>query len=89
MFYWGTTDNDNNGIIVAVKTDELKWLPSGSDFLLETKEVPSNPTSKPKTYTSFSCSQDSLPELSANPIGPKHPDIIIAKLGPGQVKLLF
>lgn len=75
---------EKGGPRLTVKTDELKWLPSGSDFLLETKEVPSNPTSKPKTYTSFSCSQDSLPELSANPIGPKHPDIIIAKLGPGQ-----
>ncbi|XP_059666757.1 uncharacterized protein LOC132312408 [Cornus florida] len=68
---------------LTVKSEELKWLPQGSEFELATQDT-SNSTSKPKTYTSFSCSQDSLPEFSNNSIGPKHPDIIVAKLGPGQ-----
>ncbi|KAJ4952947.1 hypothetical protein NE237_029779 [Protea cynaroides] len=69
---------------ITVKTDELKWLPNGSQFLIPTENHTSNPSSKPKTYTSFTCSQDSLPEFSNSPIAPKHEDIIIAKLGPGQ-----
>ncbi|XP_027063281.1 uncharacterized protein [Coffea arabica] len=68
----------------TVKSDELKWLPNGSEFLLATENSASNTASKQKTYTSFSSSQDSLPEFSNNPIAPKYPDIIIAKLGPGQ-----
>lgn len=71
----------------AVKANDLKWLPNGSEFLLESGDSNSNSTSKPKTHTSFSCSQDSLPEFSNNPIGFKGKlnDIIIAKLGSGQV----
>lgn len=69
----------------AVKSDELKWLPNGSELVKETRNAPSDSASKPETYTSFSCSQDTLPEFAKNPIAPKHPDIIIAKLGPGQV----
>lgn len=73
----------------TVKSDELKWLPNGSEFLLSTDKSTTNSTSdstlKTKTYTSFSCSQDSLTEFSNNPIGPRHDDIILAKLGPGQV----
>lgn len=68
----------------TVKSDELKWLPNGSEFLVATENSASNTASKPKTYTSFSSSQDSLPEFSNNPIAPKYADIIIAKLGPGQ-----
>ncbi|XP_058115324.1 uncharacterized protein LOC131258205 [Magnolia sinica] len=65
---------------IKVKSNELKWLPNGSEFA-----VPSSQQSqKPKTYTSFSCSQDSLPEFSNEPIGPKHQDITIAVLGGGQ-----
>uniref|UniRef100_A0A1D1ZGR5 DNA-directed RNA polymerases I and III subunit RPAC1 n=1 Tax=Anthurium amnicola TaxID=1678845 RepID=A0A1D1ZGR5_9ARAE len=65
---------------ITVKSDQLKWLPNGSELEME---LP-NPSAKPKSYTSFSCSQASLPEFSNKPIGPKHEDIIIAKLGPGQ-----
>ncbi|KAK3021552.1 hypothetical protein RJ639_046500, partial [Escallonia herrerae] len=68
----------------AVTSDELKWLPNGSEFPLAPENSASNSTSRPKTYTSFSCSQDSLPQFSKNPITLKHPDIIIAKLGLGQ-----
>lgn len=71
----------------TVKSDELKWLPGGSKFLLSPEKSNSDSGSKTKTYTSFSCSQDSLPEFSNNPIGPRHDDIILAKLGPGQVCL--
>ncbi|XP_043715184.1 DNA-directed RNA polymerases I and III subunit RPAC1-like isoform X2 [Telopea speciosissima] len=69
---------------LTVKTDTLKWLPNGSEFPVASENPASNPASKPKTYTSFTCSQDSLPEYSDQPIAPKHNDIILAKLGPGQ-----
>eukprot|EP00262_Sarcandra_glabra_P006740 TRINITY_DN1923_c0_g1_i1.p1 TRINITY_DN1923_c0_g1~~TRINITY_DN1923_c0_g1_i1.p1 ORF type:complete len:369 (+),score=68.97 TRINITY_DN1923_c0_g1_i1:191-1297(+) len=65
---------------ITVYSNELKWLPNGSELQMESTD----PSSKPKTYTSFGCSQDSLPEFSNNPIGPTHPDIILARLGPGQ-----
>lgn len=70
----------------AVKASDLKWLPNGSEFL-ESENSYSSSSSKPKTYTSFTCRQDSLPEFSDNPIGFKGKlgDTIIAKLGPGQV----
>lgn len=70
---------------IAVLSSELKWLPNGSEFILGTESQASNSSAKPKTYTSFSCSQDSLPEFSNDPIAPRDADIIIAKLGPGQV----
>lgn len=71
----------------AVKAKDLKWLPKGSEFYLESEDSNSNSSSKSKTYTSFTCSQDSLPEFSNNKIGFKEPldDINIARLGPGQV----
>ncbi|CAI9116666.1 OLC1v1017872C2 [Oldenlandia corymbosa var. corymbosa] len=72
------------GSRITVKSEELKWLPNGSEFLLAKGNSASNQDSKQKTYTSFSCSQDSLPEFADNPIAPKHADIIIAKLAPGQ-----
>ncbi|XP_008797750.2 DNA-directed RNA polymerases I and III subunit rpac1 [Phoenix dactylifera] len=65
---------------MTVKSDQLKWLPNGSELEME----PPNQSAKPKSYTSFSCSQDSMPEFSKKPLGMKHEDIIIAKLGPGQ-----
>lgn len=77
-----------------MRTDELKWLPNGSEFALEAGNPASSSSSKPKTYTSFSRSQDSLPEFANNPIGTtdsntKDKDkIIIARLGPGQVSFL-
>ncbi|KAK7859863.1 dna-directed rna polymerases i and iii subunit rpac1 [Quercus suber] len=75
---------------ITVKAKDLKWLPKGSEFYLESEDSNSNSTSKLKTYTSFTCSQDSLPEFSNNKIGFKEPldDINIARLGPGQVVLL-
>ncbi|XP_073153603.1 uncharacterized protein [Henckelia pumila] len=69
---------------IKVKSDELKWLPNGSELILDSEKSNADSTSKIRTYTSFNCSQDSLPEFSNNPITPKHEDIIIAKLGPGQ-----
>ncbi|KAF7815994.1 DNA-directed RNA polymerases I and III subunit RPAC1 [Senna tora] len=67
---------------ITVKSNELKWLPNGSE--LPSEDIKPNSSSKPKTFTSFSCSQDSLPEFSGNPIAPRNLDIILAKLGPGQ-----
>ncbi|KAK7305273.1 hypothetical protein VNO77_43175 [Canavalia gladiata] len=67
---------------ITVKSDELKWLPNGSELPCE--DAKPNVGSKPKTFTSFTCSQDSLPEFSNNPLGPTNSDIILAKLGPGQ-----
>ncbi|KAK1440200.1 hypothetical protein QVD17_06025 [Tagetes erecta] len=66
----------------TVYSHDLKWLPSGSEYMLPT-ENSSDPSSKPKTYTSFTSSQDSLPEFLNNPITVT-PGIIITKLGPGQ-----
>lgn len=43
-----------------------------------------NPTAKPKSYTSFSCSQDTMDKFRKKPLGLRHQDIIITKLGPGQ-----
>ncbi|GLJ18919.1 hypothetical protein SUGI_0338150 [Cryptomeria japonica] len=69
-----------NVVNSTVKSEQLNWLPKGSEF-----EKPSTDSSlKAKTYTSFNCSQDSLPEFSYNSIGSKYPDIIISKLRPGQ-----
>ncbi|KAL7088127.1 hypothetical protein ACP275_13G109400 [Erythranthe tilingii] len=69
---------------INVKSSELKWLPGGSEFALSTEKPTQDSTSKIKTYTSFTCSQDSLPEFSSNPIAPTHDDITLAVLGPGQ-----
>ncbi|KAL2332850.1 hypothetical protein Fmac_014063 [Flemingia macrophylla] len=67
---------------ITVKSDKLKWLPNGSELPCE--DAKPNAGSKPKTFTSFTCSQDSLPEFSSNPISLTYTDIILAKLGPGQ-----
>ncbi|MCD7459864.1 DNA-directed RNA polymerase protein, partial [Datura stramonium] len=69
---------------LRVLSSELKWLPNGSELILATESPASKSSAKPKTYTSFSCSQDTRPEFSNDPIAPKDADIIIAKLGPGQ-----
>ncbi|KAK9057181.1 hypothetical protein SSX86_024548 [Deinandra increscens subsp. villosa] len=66
----------------TVYSHDLEWLPFGSEYVLS-PEKSADPTSKPKTYTSFTSSQDSLPEFSNNPITVS-PGIIISKLGPGQ-----
>ncbi|CAN0852888.1 DNA-directed RNA polymerases I and III subunit RPAC1 [Linum grandiflorum] len=64
----------------TVYSEELKWLPNGSELEKETDSA----DSKPSTYTSFTCSQDTLPEFSSNPIGPSEDKIILAKLGGNQ-----
>lgn len=69
----------------TVKSNDLEWLPNGSEFLQGTENSASNTSGKQKTYTSFSCSQDSLPEFSSNPII-TYRDITLARLGPGQVR---
>ncbi|KAF3603898.1 hypothetical protein F2Q69_00036733 [Brassica cretica] len=67
-----------------VLTKELIWLPKGSELVKESGD----PNSKPKTYTSFSRSQEeSFPEFTDNPITPSYPDILITKLGPGHIEL--
>ncbi|XP_042005602.1 DNA-directed RNA polymerases I and III subunit rpac1-like [Salvia splendens] len=75
---------EKGGPRIKVKSSELKWLPNGSEFKLSTEKSNQDSTSKPKTYTSFGCSQDSMPEFANNPIATKHGDIILAKLGPKQ-----
>ncbi len=60
---------------MAVTSDQLKWLAAGS-------EMP--PDSKTK-FTSFGCSQDSLPAFTSEAIASRYPDIVLAKLRPGQV----
>ncbi|GAV59664.1 RNA_pol_A_bac domain-containing protein/RNA_pol_L domain-containing protein [Cephalotus follicularis] len=68
---------------IRVKSNELKWLPNGSELVKEQNNANSDPNSKPVTYTSFSCGQDSWPELTKSPICVED-DILIAVLGPGQ-----
>ncbi|QCD78199.1 DNA-directed RNA polymerases I and III subunit RPAC1-like [Vigna unguiculata] len=67
---------------ITVKSDKLKWLPNGSELPCE--DVKPNTSSKPKTFTSFTCSQNSLPGFPSNSIDLTDSDIILAKLGPGQ-----
>lgn len=64
---------------LTVKSGQMKWLPNGSELI---SSVVAN--EKPKTFTSFSCSQSTLTGLSENPPRMKHDDITIARLGPGQ-----
>lgn len=71
------------GTKITVKSNDLEWLPNGSEFLQGTENSVSNTSGKQKSYTSFSCSQDSLPEFSNNPVTTCR-DITLAKLGPGQ-----
>lgn len=71
---------ERRGPRLTVKSDQLEWLPNGSELLMESP----NPSAKSRTFTSFSCSQTSLPQFSGKPIGMKHPDITITRLGPGQ-----
>ncbi|EFJ30679.1 hypothetical protein SELMODRAFT_409226 [Selaginella moellendorffii] len=59
-------------INASVKSDQLKWLPGGSLYSMTDD---SN-----KTYTSFSCRQDTI----QNDIAPRYKDILLAKLRPGQ-----
>ncbi|KAI6691667.1 uncharacterized protein LOC115689603 isoform X1 [Syzygium oleosum] len=72
---------EERGQRLTVTSNDLKWLPKGSEFLKTSESLTS--TSKPETYTLFTCSQDSKPEFAGNPIS-VYPDIIIAKLGFGQ-----
>jgi DNA-directed RNA polymerase I and III subunit RPAC1 len=72
--------------INAVKSDALKWLPNGSELIADGAKP--NADAKPKTFTSFSSEKDKLPKFTKNPPAPNNLDIILAKLGPGQVILL-
>ncbi|KAJ0791969.1 putative DNA-directed RNA polymerase [Helianthus annuus] len=69
-----------SGERLTVYSHDLEWLPSGSEYVLPTEN---SSESKPKTYTSFTSSQVSLPEFANNPITVT-PGIIISKLAPGQ-----
>ncbi|CAL1372168.1 unnamed protein product [Linum trigynum] len=78
------TPNEKNTIVRCkrgecrtVYYEELEWLPNGSKLIKEAGQ----PYSKPTTYTSFTCSQDTLPELSSDPISPLEDKMILAKLG--------
>jgi DNA-directed RNA polymerase I and III subunit RPAC1 len=69
---------------MTVKSDELKWLPNGSEFQQTADGSAPKSASDSNTYTKFSCSQASFLDFQEKPIAPKFGDIIIAKLGPGQ-----
>ena len=59
----------------SVLSKHLTWLPQGSEY-------PPNQSSK---YTTFSQSQADVPALRDAPPHPVHPDIVLARLRPGQV----
>lgn len=62
-------------VFLAVKSDELKWLVEGSEMPFDTKTK----------FTSYGCSQDTLPPFDSEPIAWQYPDVLVAKLRPGQV----
>ncbi|KAG6541008.1 hypothetical protein Mapa_017581 [Marchantia paleacea] len=64
-------DRVNNA---SVKSEQLIWLPEGSEMPFDTKTK----------FTAFGCGQDKLPEFASDPICSRYPDITIAKLRPGQ-----
>ncbi|PKA45703.1 DNA-directed RNA polymerase II subunit RPB3-A [Apostasia shenzhenica] len=65
---------------LTVTSDQLQWLPNGSELLMERSCL----QDKPRSFTSFSCSQASLPHFTENPVRMKHHDMVIARLGSGQ-----
>lgn len=67
-----------------MKSDTLKWLPNGSELIAEGTKSAADPA--PKTFTTFN--QKSLPKFSKDP-APYNLDVIVAKLGPGQVTSLL
>ncbi|KAL9267732.1 DNA-directed RNA polymerases I and III subunit RPAC1-like protein [Drosera capensis] len=69
----------------SVESKEMEWLPNGSALPLSSeRQDSSSTTSEQKTYTSFSCSQATMPEFASNPICLTHEHFPIARLGPGQ-----
>lgn len=68
--------------MLTVKSDQLEWLPDGSKLH---EVAPSYPGEQQKNYTSFGGSQT---QVSKRPLGVKHKDITIARMGPGQVSTL-
>ncbi|KAL2621680.1 hypothetical protein R1flu_001885 [Riccia fluitans] len=64
-------DRVNNA---SVKSDQLIWLPEGSEMPFDTKTK----------FTAFGISQDKLPEFTSDSIRSRYPDITLAKLRPGQ-----
>jgi DNA-directed RNA polymerase I and III subunit RPAC1 len=67
-------------VVCAVKSSDLKWLPEGSQLSMAS---PGQSGNKQKTFTSFSQSQND--DTLQKPLGVKVTDIVIARLGPGQV----
>ncbi|XP_062089674.1 uncharacterized protein LOC133796211 [Humulus lupulus] len=65
---------------IAVKSNELKWLPHGSEFPLISENLKSGSSSKPRTYTSFACSQDSFPEIELEAHAVKGPVVLLQKV---------
>ena len=63
----------------AVKSGQMKWLPEGSEMPFNTK----------KKFTSFGSSQENLAGITSEGISCQYPDIIVAKLRPGQVWVGF
>lgn len=58
----------------TVKSDQLKWLPEGSEMPFDTRAK----------FTSYGSSQETLPGITQEGIACQYPDIIVARLRPGQ-----
>ncbi|KAG0597410.1 hypothetical protein M758_UG335800 [Ceratodon purpureus] len=58
----------------SVKSDQMKWLPEGSEMPFHTKSK----------FTSYGSTQENLAGVSSEGITIMYPDIIVAKLRPGQ-----
>ncbi|KAI3931296.1 hypothetical protein MKX01_040213 [Papaver californicum] len=76
------TPNENNTIVFKLHAKCKRGGPRLK--VCATSSSRPKPETEEKPYTSFSCNQASMLQFVNNPIVPKHPDIIISKLGPGQ-----
>ncbi|KAL9680553.1 hypothetical protein QQ045_018434 [Rhodiola kirilowii] len=78
------TPQQSSSLRVTVKSDQLEWLPNGSELIQFHDQHTARSTSKQQTYTSFTCDQHSLPGFPSSKAQLVTPGIIIAKLGLGQ-----
>lgn len=62
----------------TVKSDQMKWLPEGSEMPFDTKAK----------FTSYGSSQETLAGIPQEGIACQYPDIIVARLRPGQVWII-
>uniref|UniRef100_A0A7N0U229 DNA-directed RNA polymerases I and III subunit RPAC1 n=1 Tax=Kalanchoe fedtschenkoi TaxID=63787 RepID=A0A7N0U229_KALFE len=78
------SSQQSSSLRVTVKSDQLEWLPNGSEFMQFHYLPTARSTSKQQTCTAFTCDQSSLPDFPNSNAQLVVPGIIIAKLGLGE-----